>query len=564
MALPASIVAAARLQAQRLAALKSSASFLEYMWPELTGGRPLTMGRHIRVVCDALDRLHRGEIPGNILVINIPPRSLKSTIVSVAHPAWTWLHKPHEQFLSLSCVDTVATRDARDMRLLVESPKYLDLMRLKAQLDLDAGLIASMEEALWAISDDQNTKTTFSNTRRGHRIALPTGANVIGLGGDTLIIDDPIDVKLLAKTPAALSDALSDVQTNFESTWKSRRNDGNRSRIVLIMQRLHERDLAGYVLENEQHAAHEAIILPTEYDPEIACRFDWRTTPGELLIPERVNREDIEPYKKNRPLDYAAQHGQRPTPAKGGKFDLDNWRYYADHPVDAAQTVLAQGGVLVGSIDCASKTGSENDFTAMYLVGAVPASAPRPSNAPGAEALPYGALFPPRSRVVLHEVHGKFEIDTLIQRTLAFVSEWPWMRKLVIEDAANGTALIQTLRNLPTSDGPFLDDDGRPLGFPHHRVEIVSHRPGANKQVRADFTATYQRIGLVYLPAGASWSHAVALEHQRFPRGAHDDRVDALSQAHVYLEDPENVPKTAKEAVKALGFLRDLAGTLGF
>lgn len=540
--------------AAKVAAIRSSASFLKYMWSDLTGGRPLEWGRHIQVICDALDRLHRGEVKGNILVINIPPRHLKSTTVSVAHPAWVWLQKPYEQFLSLSCIDTVATRDAREMRRLVESPKYQELVRLKAQLDAAREKREVREADIWTISDDNNTKTEFGNSRVGHRIARPAGANITGVGGDTIIIDDPLDAKTILKSPGALRDLLLEVQDNYENAWKSRRNDGERSRIVLIMQRLHEMDLAGYILESEPFAREEAVILPTEFDPEIACRFDWRQTRGELLLPERVNREFVDSYKKKRPLDFAAQHGQRPTPGSGGKFDLDNWRHYAGHPIDAAEALRNQGGSILISVDCASKKGSENDFTSIDVLGAVPADAPKPPTAPTG-TLPAGSPFPPRARVLFDNTYERLEIDELVRTILGVVRDWPWARKLLIEDASNGIAAIQILQNLPTSDGPFLDDAGRPIGFPHHRVQIVPMRPGASKETRADFTASYQRIGLVFLPEAADFSYAIKDQHLRFPRGAHDDHVDSLSQAMVYLEDPENVPRTATQTLHALSFL---------
>lgn len=538
-------------QSAKVAAIRSSASFLKYMWPELTGGRPLDWGRHIQVICDALDRLHAGKVKGNILVINIPPRHLKSTIVSVAHPAWVWLQKPFEQFLTLSCVDTVATRDAREMRRLVESPKYRELVALKAKLDAAREGRDVRETDLWEVSSDNNTKTEFSNTRVGHRIARPAGANIIGVGGDTLVIDDPLDAKTVLKAPGALRDLLVEIQDAYENAWKSRRNDGERSRIVLIMQRLHEMDLAGYILENEPFAREEAIILPTEFDPEIACAADWRTTRGELLLPERVGRAFVDDYKRKRPLDYASQHGQRPTPGSGGKFDLSNWREYAAHPVDAAHAILGQGGPILVSVDCASKKGSENDYTSIDVVGAIPAQAKPPEGFP----------FPPRARVLLDNVYDKFEIDELVRAILLKVRDWPWARRLLIEDASNGTAAIQIINALPTADAPTFDDLGRPTGFPHHRVEVVPIRPSASKESRADFTASYQRIGLVYLPEKSAFSHDFKDQHLRFPRGKHDDHVDSFSQAMVYLEDPNNVPKTAAQTVQALAFLQDLHKT---
>lgn len=295
--LPSLIEVRAELSRRRLH------SFLQHVaWPVLQPGVPFQDNWHLHAICEHLEAVTSGQIKR--LIINMPFRLLKSTLVSQAWPAWEWIERPHLQYLTSSYSKDVATRDAVDARRIIESPTY---------------------RLAWGdrfrIVSDQNAKTRYENDHHGMRVVTSTDSAGTGFGGNRITIDDPVsarDATSLIKLQAAID--------WWRGTAATRLNDAQADAIIIVHQRMASNDLTGYVLESEDPATWEQLILPMRFDPE--RRFttvlgfnDPRTQAGELLFPERLP-ESVVREMENRlgPRHTASQLNQNPRAGEGKLF----------------------------------------------------------------------------------------------------------------------------------------------------------------------------------------------------------------------------------------------------
>ena len=308
---------------------RSLKHFFRASWHIYEPGVNLVWGKHLDAICEHLEAVTRGEI--RRLLILVPFRTSKSSLTSVAWPAWTWVKRPQEQFLTVSHSEPLAIRDARKHRNIVDSDWY---------------------QARWplTISTDQNEKKRFENEHRGYRIAKGLGGGTIGEGGSKIICDDLMD-----RDQAFSAVEAATVIDQFSEKIEERLNDPARDSIVLIMQRLSKLDIAEHLLGRGDW---EVLCLPMEYEPDHPTPsrtslnwVDWRVTPGELLCEERFPRQVVEAFKR-RPGLYAGQLQQRPVPKGGGLFQRAWFRSCEPQP----------GGIRVRAWDLASTDG-DGDWT---------------------------------------------------------------------------------------------------------------------------------------------------------------------------------------------------------
>ena len=502
-----------RENVRKIAAVTSLAGFIRYVWPILNPGRTLVWGQHLDVVCYALEQLAFGNIEGNELVINIPPRSLKSVTVSQCFPAWIWLYAPWVQTLGVASGEKIAVRDTKAMRRLVSHPKYMSLKDFALEYLGPHGYGDT-----WRITEDQNQKMRFENTAGGHRVGLAAGAAITGEGADLFIVDDPIDAKkAIEGGREAIMSTMAETIERYGGVWHSRLNDPKRSIRVTIMQRLHEADLSGWLLE--QGVA--SIVLPTEYNPNHPnlCDLDWRKEKGELLIPDRLGQDEIKTIKRTwAPEHYAAQHDQLPTPMGGGQFPSNRWRFYTDHP-RLVWNRVRKGGKVIASYDVANKVGERNAYSVIYVLAKDPVT---------------------RVIYVLAEYRGQWEYPALAKMMDRVQEEWsPAVH--VVEDAANGTTLIQSKRR-------------------QYRIETVQPQQWGGKESRANYTQMRQAEGSIELPEREAWTQDLIQEHTTFPRGNYADRVDALAQGCLYF-DVIDLP--ASSSTNGLSWLKQI-GSKGY
>lgn len=271
--------------------------FVREAWSVLHPSTPYIHGWHIDAICDHLEAISDGRITR--LLINVPPGTMKSLLVSVFWPAWEWTWHPSLQYLTTSYSEGYVKRDSRRMRDLVESEWYQSLWGDKVRLTRAAEL-------------------SFENTERGFREGK-SFASMTGGRGDRVIIDDP------HSTETAESAAERESTTRvFREAIPTRLNDPVKSAIVVIMQRLHEQDVSGQILALKLGYVH--LMLPMEFEPERKCTTsigfeDPRTYDGELLFPERFPPDTVE--RDKIPMGsyaVAGQFQQRPSPREGGLF----------------------------------------------------------------------------------------------------------------------------------------------------------------------------------------------------------------------------------------------------
>ncbi|HSU66593.1 MAG TPA: hypothetical protein VLJ39_06965, partial [Tepidisphaeraceae bacterium] len=287
---------------------QSLRGFIKLAWPVLEPATSYVDGRHIHAVAEHLEAVTRGQIQN--LLINLPPRHMKSLTVSVFWPAWEWIAAPHRKWLFASYAASLSVRDSVRCRRLIESPWFQSLWGDRFQL-----------------TTDQNEKMRFDNDRSGSRIATSVGGAATGEGGDRVVVDDPHNVT------ERESDSIRRATLEWwDQTMSTRLNDPKTGARVIVMQRIHEKDLAGHVIEQ---GGYEHLYLPAEFEAGRRCvtSLPWadeRTIERELLWPERISEFQISDFKlRLGPSGYAGQFQQRPVPAGGARFQREWFRYYA-------------------------------------------------------------------------------------------------------------------------------------------------------------------------------------------------------------------------------------------
>lgn len=451
--------------------------FVPLVW-NIVDPDPFVPGWHIDAMCDHLQAVGRRQI-GN-LIINIPPRFSKSLIASVIFPAWRWNENPSERYLASSYAQALSVRDALKMRRLCTSPKYINWIRHKwDKFDL---------------SGDQTAKQKWENTYKGYRLATSTGGMTTGEGGDIIIVDDPHNVV----------DGESEAERNSTLSWwdesmSTRLNNQASGRYVIIMQRVHESDLVGHILEEKREQGWTVLCLPLEYEAENRCHAtlplfrDPRTVEGESLNEGRFPQEAIAKLKgRMTEYSYAAQMQQRPSPRGGGMFPID--KFDPVRAVDESKLVA-----VVRYWDKAGSTGEASCRTAGVAIG----------------KLRSGKF------VVLDVVKGQWAAsereDRIERTTLSDKARWGngiysvWCEQ---EPGSGGKESAEnTIRRLA------------PLGVP-----VYADRPTGDKVTRAEPFAAQAQGGNVHIVV-AAWNVDYYSELEGFPFGRFRDQVDASSGA---------------------------------
>lgn len=440
-------------------------------------------GFHIDAICEHLEAVSNGQIQQ--LIINIPPRHSKSLIASVLFPAWEWTTKPEHQYLCATYAQRLTVRDALKMRRLVQSDWYQRLFGETVRLTLDQ----------WA-------KTRFENTAGGYRVSTSVGGMATGEGGTRIIIDDPHNV----------GDTESDVKRDAVLEWyddslSTRDNDPNNFARILIMQRIHERDLTGHLLEQ---GGWELLKLPLEYEGDKNfTNIGWqdpRTELGEILCPARFNRSTVERYKLSLgKKGTAGQLQQRPAPKEGNEFLKEWWEDKNRIDITSPRynhRVIAR----FLSWDTALKDGKYNDYTAVVT----------------------GDLLNDYRLVIRNVWRGKIQTPELVERIQKTAEIYNFDDKLsgiLLEDKGSGTTSIQTISNIA------------PQWIINLLVPIL---PVNSKELRAKQASVFCEKDMVLLPTvteQTGWLYDFEKELYAFPNAGNDDMVDAFTQVINFLTD---------------------------
>ncbi len=459
---PGRLAGQAQVQAEE--AKRRLADFVRFGWHVVEPSTPFVSGFHIDAICEHLEAVSRGQIRN--LLINIPPRHMKSLAVSVFWPAWEWIAAPHSRWLFASYAASLSVRDSLKCRRLILSPWYQRHFG-----------------DCFTLTGDQNEKTRFENDKTGYRLATSVGGTGTGEGGDVVVVDDPHNVH----------EAESDLIRESTITWwdevmSTRLNDPKTGARVIVMQRVHNRDLGGHVLEQ---GGYEHLCLPAEYEGSnkttVIGWSDPRVDAGELLWPERFGPAELEDLKK-RLGSYAAagQLQQRPSPRAGGIFQRGWWRFYTISPGHFDE--------IIQSWDMTFKGAGTADFVAGHVWGRR-----------GAD------------KYLLDRVHARLSFPETIHAVRGLSYKWPQAHRKLVEDAANGPAVIATLQ--------------------HEIPGLIAVEPQGGKEARAHAASPQVEAGNVYLPDAsiAPWVHDFIEVAAAFPKVPHDDDIDAMTQALLHF-----------------------------
>ncbi len=435
-------------------------SFTIGAYPKIRGGADLLPNWHLDAIAHELDRIYAGY--NRRLLVTLPPRNLKSIMISVAWVAWCLGKNPALNFVCVSYSNELSLKHARDCRALMQTEWYRRLF---------PHTVIAMTRS--AVHD-------FETTRGGGRLATSVGGTLTGRGGDIIIIDDPINPK----------EANSDVQRDgvndwFASTLASRLNDKTKGAIITVMQRLHQFDLAGMLIESRdwQQLSLPAIAPDDVTVPLTRHRFHQRRA-GDVLHPTHEPIEALNDIKRLQgSIYFAAQYQQDPVPAAGNIVRADWLKTYDDFDP-------ASPGRIVQSWDTASKEGALNDWSV------------------GITAHVH------RSKVHILDVFRRKVNFPELKREVIRLARHYKTRVLLIEEQASGLQLIQTLRAEAPTQMP-LPIARKPEG------DKISRMLGVTGQIEA---------GQLYLPKDAPWLADFKSELLAFPSGRHDDQVDALTQ----------------------------------
>ncbi len=313
--------------------LRSSfTGFIEKAFASCNPGAPFLPNWHINLIAEYLDAVEKGEITR--LIINMPPRSLKSLCVSIAWPAWLLGHDPTRRILAASYSSSLSLKHSIDCRHLMQAGWY-------RQLFADARILQG-----------ENQQRKFVTSLRGYRYATSVGGSLTGEGGDFLIIDDPLNPQ-----QAARRIYRERVNQWFDATMSSRLDDKKRGVMVLVMQRLHAQDLSGHLLSR---GGWEHLCLPGVIQAgRVFALGDIMKEFGRdgVLHPDRENNALIERACADLGSHaFAAQYLQDPM-AEQGLIIRHEWLRRYNVPPHAVVR-------YVQSWDTGIKAGLKNDASA--------------------------------------------------------------------------------------------------------------------------------------------------------------------------------------------------------
>jgi len=411
--------------------------------------------QHHALVCEALMRVFRGECKR--LIINIPPRYSKTEIVK-NFIGWSLGHNPDSEFIYTSYSGRLAAASSWDVRGLIQEPEYRSIFPAVQP------------------RDDSQAKDEWRTTAGGIMYAVGTGGTITGYGagkhrpgfGGALLIDDPL------KADEARSDVIrQNVIDWFQNTFESRKNSPD-TPIVLIAQRLHESDLAGWLLAGGNGEKWEHICLA-------ALQED-----GTSLWPEKHSIEELRRMEAAAPYTFAGQYQQRPAPAEGGIFKPDQIQVIDALPYGHIQWVRGW--------DLASTT--DGDFTAGAKIGRLP--------------------------------DGRFVIGDMVRLRVG-----PDERDAAMVNTASLDS-VSTKISIPQDPGQAGKTQVLYLTRELVGYSVESSPESGDKVTRAEPFAAQVNVGNVVMLRGG-WNTALIDEMRMFPNGTFDDQIDSLSRAFSHL-----------------------------
>lgn len=453
-------------------------AFVEGAWHILEPVVTLKWNWHLDLICEYLTQIrdgrfkteHSPECEG--IIFNVPPRTMKSLLITVLFPVWVWAKFPARRFMFVSYAEKLSTQHSVFRRNVIESAWYQERWG-----------------KVFKLAKDQNQKDHYENSARGQMFSTAMKATATGLGGDILVFDDPMNAdQALSETERTA------VNVRFDSTFRSRLNDPATGVKIIVMQRLHELDLTGHLLRQARdrwvHLKLPATFEEERSFPRSGGGEEYKRKAGELLWPERLSASQLAVLKAGMgSWAFSGQYQQNPSPLEGGIIKRNWIRYYRELP--------EKFEFQVQSWDCTFKGAEDSDFVAGQVWGKA------------------GAKF----YMLPYRLHERLDFGPTRRAIKACHAAYPKAHAVLIEDKANGPAIISELRQ--------------------EIAGIVPVNPEGGKLARAQCIAPLWEAGSVELPDPqryeVPWLEEYITNVCTFPKAAHDDDMDATSQALIYM-----------------------------
>ena len=430
-------------------------------------GVDMRMNWHQEVICDALEKVVIGKTKR--LIINIPPRSGKTEMAVINFIAWCMGNFPDSEFIHATYSARLAANNTWAARAAVETELHQEIF------------------GKMPFRSDSNAKDEWRTAAGGCVYATGSNGTITGYGagkmrdtfGGAIIIDDP------HKAGEALSDTMrNNVLEWFQVTMESRKNT-QETPIIVIMQRLHEEDLSGWLLAGGNGEKWAHICIPAMNDSE------------ESFWPQQFPLDMLKRLEAKSSYVYAGQYMQRPSPKGGGFFKDAWWQYYSVEPKFQYRAIFA---------DTAQKTKEQNDYSVFQCWG-----------------------FADGRGYLIDQLRGKWEAPELLTMARAFWNKHKatnngTLRSFNIEDKSSGTGLIQTLKK---------GGNGSPA------IPVKPIERDKDKITRAMDAAPTIEAGLIHLPREAAFLSEFLAETSVFPNGAHDDQCDPMMDAVMNVSKPK-------------------------
>jgi len=433
--------------------------FIRHAWPVLEPSTPMAENWHIDIIAEYLEAVHNGEIRN--LIINIPPRFTKSLLVSVLFPCWEWTEDPSLRFMFTSYAQALCNKFSTDRRALILSPWY---------------------QANWGetvrFSKDQNLKSGYMNTARGHMVTAAARASAVGLGGKRLIVDDILNPKR-AESKAERRSSLNWYKLNLPTRLDAK--DGSK---IIVEQRLNKNDLTGTMIKDEP-GKWEHLVIPIEAGETRTYIFPISKREkiyeqGELLCPDRFDAKRIAELRTElTPNGAAAQLDQKPVQAEGVIIKREYWRSMPVRPPALFKLWVWDTAVKKGEGRSYSVGGLLYFFDRGVCLTKVV-----------------------RERMVYPELKARIKDEFNSEASHA----------ILVEDKSSGQQIIQELQ----SDGTL------PI------IPTEKQWTTLDKTTRCNIELPAIVAGRVFILDGQPWIISFKDECAEFPDGEYDDQVDMI------------------------------------
>ena len=439
--------------------------FFKKAWHIVEPSIPLSTNWHHKYLCDTLqkecERIIEGKNKTKDIIVNVPFRSTKSLLVTVMFPVWCWIKDPRLRFITASYSASLSIEHATRSRDIIFSEWFKERWG-----------------EVFVIKKDQNLKERYENTHLGVRRATSVGGTVTGQGGDFLIVDDPVSPQ-----NAASNTERENANEWYRTTFYSRLNNPKTGVRIIIMQRIHENDLSGFLLDRETRLNYNHICIPATEDGNVKPKKLIQFYEDGYFWKERFGKEVLDDYKTALgTYGYAGQLMQTPTPIDSGMIK-SSWFKISKHKVEDATINFV--------IDPAYTANQKIDPSALLAY-----------------------IYKNNVWQIVDCINVHKEFPELVRYIPQWVQKngYTPQSRIFVEPKASGKSIVQTLIR---ETGLNIREDKPPTKDKVARVQ--------------DISATLES-GRVSLLAGG-WNETFLDQLSKFPAAKHDDMVDCLVMA---------------------------------